>query len=76
MACHGTSRIVFSTGSINISQLMFMAHKAESEMEEAKDKVRARSAATTEVVDGTKELSTQITKLMTALTRAEQSNCP
>ena len=55
---------------------MAMAHKAESETEEAKVKVRARSAVTTEVVDGSKELSNQITKLMAALTRAEPGNCP
>ena len=42
---------------------MVMARKAESETEEAKDKVRARLAATTEVVDGTKDLSTQIRAL-------------
>ena len=45
-------------------------------MEEAKDKVRARSAVTTKVVDSSKELSNQITKLMAALTRAEQGNHP
>ena len=50
--------------------------KAESEMEEAKDKVRARSAVTTEVIDGSKELGNQIAKLMAALTRAEQGNYP
>ena len=48
--------------------------KAESEMEEAKDKVRARSAAATEVADGANELGDQITRLMAALTRAEQGN--
>ena len=57
-------------------QLMVVAHKAESEMEEAKDKVRTRSTVTTEVVDGSKELSNQIAKLMAALTRAEQGNYP
>ena len=45
-------------------------------MEEAKGKVRARSAVTTEVVDGSKELSNQIIKLMAALTRPEQGNHP
>ena len=57
-------------------QLMVTTCKAESEMEEAKDKVRARSAVTTEVVDGSKEMSNQITKLMAALTRAEQGLHP
>ena len=55
---------------------MVTAHKAESEMEEAKEKVRARSSAATEVVDGSKELGNQIARLMAALTRAEQGNHP
>ena len=58
------------------SQLMVTSCKAESEMEEAKEKVRARSATATEVVDGSKELGNQITRLMATLTRAEQGNCP
>ena len=57
-------------------QLMVTAHKVESEMEDAKDKVRARSAEATEVVDGSKELGNQIVRLMAALNRAEQSNHP
>ena len=92
MRCCGTSRFIFSMGSANTSgisirylysspetthsQLMVMAHKTESEMEEAKDKVRARSAVTTEMVDSLKELSNPTAKLMAALTRAEQGNCP
>ena len=55
---------------------MVITSKAESEMDEAKDKVRARSAAATEVVDGSKELGDQIARLMTTLTEAEQGNCP
>ena len=35
---------------------MITAHKVESEKEEAHDKVRARSAMTTEPVEGTTEL--------------------
>ena len=52
--------------------------KAESEMEEAKDKVRARSAATTEVVDGSKSkvLGNQIARLMAVLTISEQDHFP
>ena len=42
-------------------------------MEETK--VKARSAATTEVPSGSKELGDQIARLMAALTRAEQSTC-
>ena len=55
---------------------MATAHKADSEMEEAKDKVRARSAVATEVVDGSRELGNQIVRLMGTLSRAEQGNCP
>ena len=55
---------------------MVTAHKAESEMEEAKDKVRARSAVTTKVVNGSKELGNQIARLMANLMRAEQGNHP
>ena len=42
-------------------------------MEETK--VKARSAAATEVPSGLKELGDQIVRLMAALTRAEQSTC-
>ena len=69
-------RYLYSSPETTYSQLMVVAHKAESKIEEAKDKVRARSAVTTEVVDSSKELSNQIAKLMAALTRAEQGNCP
>ena len=55
---------------------MVAACKLESEMEEAKHKVRARSAAGTEVVDSSKELGNQIARLIATLTRAEQDNCP
>ena len=55
---------------------MVTIHKAESKMEEVKDKVRARSASATEVVDSSKELGNQIARLMAALTTAEQGNCP
>ena len=69
-------RYLCSNPETTYSQLMVKACKAESETEEAIDKVRARLAITTEMVNGSKELSNQITKLMTALTRAEQGNCP
>ena len=69
-------RYLYSNPETTYSQLMVMAHKAESKTEEAKDKARARSAVMTEVVDGSKELSSQITKPMSALTRAEQGNHP
>ena len=43
-------------------------------MEETK--VKVRSAATTEVPSGSKELGDQIARLMATLTRAEQGSCP
>ena len=55
---------------------MIVAHKVESKNEEAHDKVRARSAKTTEPVKGTTEFGNQIAKLMAALTRAGQGNSP
>ena len=45
-------------------------------MEDAKEKVRARSSAATEVTDSSKDLGDQITMLMAALTRAEQGTHP
>ena len=53
---------------------MVAAHKAESENEEAQDKMWARSAVTTEPVDGATKLGNQIASLMAALTRAGQGN--
>ena len=55
---------------------MVEARKVESEMEDAKEKVRARSSATTEVTDSSKELGDQITRLMATLTRTEQGTYP
>ena len=53
---------------------MIAASKVESENEEACDKVRARSAMTTDSVEDTMELGHQIAKLMATLTRAGQGN--
>ena len=55
---------------------MVAAHKIESETEEAQDKVRAKSAVITKPVDGSKELSNQVARLMAALTRAKDDNHP
>ena len=55
---------------------MVAAHKVESEIEEAQDKVWARSAMTTEPVEGASELGNHIARLMAALTRAGQGNSP
>ena len=69
-------RYLYSNPRTTYSQLMIAAHKAESENEEACDKVRARSAMTTEPEEGTMELGHQIAKLMATLTRAGQGNSP
>ena len=53
---------------------MIAAQKVESENEEARDKVRSRSAVTTKHVKGTTELGSQIAKLMTALTQVGQDS--
>ena len=45
-------------------------------MEETKERVKARSAASTEVATGSRELGDQIARLMAALTRVEQGSCP
>ena len=55
---------------------MVIAHRVESKMEEIKERVKARSAAATEVASGSKELRDQIARLMAALTRVEQGSCP
>ena len=69
-------RYLYSNLKTTYSQLMVATRKAEREMEEAKDKVRDRSAAATEVVDNSKELGDQVMRLMATWTRAEQGNCP
>ena len=56
-------RYLYSNPGTTYSQLMIVACKAESKNEEAHDKVRARSAMTTEPVEGTTELGNQIAKL-------------
>ena len=45
-------------------------------MEETKEKVKVRSAATTEVASGSKDWGDQIARLMAALTKAEQGSHP
>ena len=58
------------------SQLMVAARKAESDTEDAKERVRPWSSAATEVSDGSKELGDQIARLMATLNRAEQGTLP
>ena len=55
---------------------MVAARKAESKMEDAKEKIRVRSSAATEVIDSSKELGDQIARLMATLNRAEQGTHP
>ena len=66
----------YSNPRTTYSQLMTAACKAQNKNEEPYDKVRVRSAMTTEPVEGTTELGHQIAKLMAALTRAGQGNNP
>ena len=66
-------RYLYSNPQTTYSELVVAARRAESKTEETK--VKARSAATTEVPAGSKELGDQIVQLMAALTRAEQSSC-
>ena len=65
-------RYLYSNPQTTISELVVTASRAESETEETK--VKARSAAATEVPSGSKELGDQIVRLMAALTRVEQSS--
>ena len=62
---------LYSNPQTTYSKLVVAARRAESKTEETK--VKARSAAATEVPAGSKELGDQIAQLMAALTRAEQS---
>ena len=64
-------RYLYSNPQTTYPELVVAARRAESETEETK--VKARSAAATEVPSGSKELGDQIARLMAALTRAEQS---
>ena len=66
-------RYLYSNPQITYPELVATARRAESETEETK--VKARSAAATEVPSDSKELGDQIARLMAALTRAEQSTC-
>ena len=67
-------RYLYSNPQTTYSELVVTERRAESKMEETK--VKARSAATTEVPSSSKELGDQIASLMAALTRAEQGSCP
>ena len=64
-------RYLYSNPQTTYPELVVTARRAESKTEETK--VKAGSAAATEVPSGSKELGDQIARLMAALTRAEQS---
>ena len=65
---------LYSNPQTTYSKLVVTARRAESKKEETK--VKARSAAATEVPSSSKELGDQIARLMATLTRAEQGSCP
>ena len=69
-------RYLYGNSETTYSELVITVCPAESEMEETKERVKARSAASTEVATGSKELEDQIVRLMAALTRVEQGSCP
>ena len=65
---------LYSNPNTMYTQLMVTACKAESQNEEAQDKVWARSIVTTNPVEGASELENQVAKLTVALTKAGQGN--
>ena len=68
-------RYLYGNSETTYSELVIAAHWAESKMEETKERVKVRSAASTEVATGSRELGDQIARLMAALTRVEQGSC-
>ena len=69
-------RYLFSNPKMTYLQLIVVAHKAESDMEEVKDKVRARSAVNHRGGWWVKRAEQPNCKVMAAQTRAVQGNCP
>ena len=69
-------RYLYGNSETTYSELVVVVHRVESKMEETKERVKARSAAATEVASGSKELGDQIARLMAALTRVEQGSSP
>ena len=69
-------RYLYGNSETTYSELVVAAHRVESKTEETKERVKARSAAATEVASGSKELGDQIARLMAALTKVEQGSCP
>ena len=69
-------RYLYGNSKTTYSKLVIAACQAESKMEETKERVKARSAASTELATGSRELGDQIARLMAVLTRAEQGSHP
>ena len=69
-------RYLYRNSKTTYSKLVVAVQRVKSEMEEIKERVKARSAAATEVASGSKELGDQIARLMVALTRVEQGSHP
>ena len=67
---------LYTAPSTSYSQLMVGSQKAESRNEETQKKVRARAAVTTNLGEGTAELSQQIAKLMATLTQTRHGSGP
>ena len=69
-------RYLYGNSKTTYSELVVAVHRAESKTEETKERVKVRSAATTEVASCSKELGDQIARLMAALTGVEQGSHP
>ena len=69
-------RYLYGNSKTTYSELVITAHQAESKMEETKERVKVRSASSTEVATGSRELGDQIARLMAALIRVEQGSYP
>ena len=69
-------RYLYGNSKTNYSELVIAACRVESKMEKTKERVKARSAASTEVATGSRELRDQTARLMAALTRVEQGSHP
>ena len=60
---------MYSSSGVTYPQLMVAAHKAENGNEETKDRVRAKAAVTTKLVEVVAKLKQQIAQLMAPLTQ-------
>ena len=69
-------KYLYGNPTTTYPELVAAACRAESKMEETRERVKVRSAASTEVTTGLKELGDQIARLMATLTQAEQGKCP